>query len=383
MHLIFSKPTARAHSVSELGRYRPGGLTFKRGPASAPLASLCHGAAGIGYCLYRIGQRRRDGSALALADLWTQKAFAFSSRVDAFRVLRPDRASLFCSDPGLHFLRSLVSAELRDVQIANAAIRRFLTCSRRKSDSIDLIFGKPGLLLGCAEIIEAITTKGQHDVQAVRSRGDEIASEMITAVQHGKFSSSRSSNPITVAHGLGGLLFALLRWAGVVRFKKSSTVFDILDELASLSEPCGGYLQWPLHTQNPYLKHSWCSGTAGLVLLFALGHEISGRSSYGEASERTALTIPFKELPGGSLCCGLGGIAYAFLAVHRFTGSKTWLNRAREAARRAVAMSRERAFQDSLYNGLLGALFVLEDLEQPKTAGMPIFEPLRATSNPR
>jgi len=54
-----------------------------------------------------------------------------------------------------------------------------------------------------------------------------------------------------------------------------------------------------------------------------------------------------------------------------------WLQRARAVARRAAADSSKHFFRDALYKGAVGVALLAEDLKQPETAAMPLFEPTR------
>jgi eukaryotic-like serine/threonine-protein kinase len=79
---------------------------------------------------------------------------------------------------------------------------------------------------------------------------------------------------------------------------------------------------------------------------------------------------------GLDLCCGLGGRAYALLALHRASGDEYWLKGARGLVERAL---RPRVADDpfalSLYKGALGPAVLAAELPTPAVASMPLFEP--------
>jgi eukaryotic-like serine/threonine-protein kinase len=119
------------------------------------VASINCGAGGIAYALYRIARRRGDRELLALADVWTQKAFALSSRKKAFYEpalqIVPHtvgRVSLFHSISGLHCVRALVSSEMGDISVANRAIHAFVRHSRGPCDNPDLTLGRQACCWG-------------------------------------------------------------------------------------------------------------------------------------------------------------------------------------------------------------------------------------------
>lgn len=351
------------------------------------MASINFGAGGIAYALYRIARRRGDRELLSLADVWTQKAFALSSRKNAFygraSQITPDtvgRVSLFHSISGLHCVRALVSSEMGDISAANRAIHAFVKHSRRPCDNPDLTLGKASRLMGCAELIEATPASRVIDFKPVQQRGDEIARELVTLLRTGQIATSTSISHLGIAHGWAGFAFAVLRWARATGKKAHPIVEDALDELAALAEPHRGGVHWPAHnTSKPhsFWEDGWCKGTAGHTMLFALAHNVLRAERFGEIAERAAISAWASELPLGMLCCGLGGIGYALLAAHRLTGSALWLKRARTMARRAAADRSKRFFRDSLYYGAVGVAVLAEDLKQPELAAMPLFEPAR------
>ena len=369
---------------SALRRYALGGDALRDGPANAPVASINYGAGGIAYAIYRIAQRRRDPHLLALADAWSQKAFALSANEKAF--YDPDleiepstvgEISLFHSASGLQCVRALVSIAMGDPTGANRAIQSFVAQSRGPCDRFDLTLGKASLLIGCAELMEAMPIAWFFDVQAVRLRGEEIAGELVTLLRSEQMAKSTIISALGVAHGWSGLIFALLRWARAIGKEADPILVAKLDELASLAEPHGGGLRWPVRNVNftPSFMEGWCNGTAGHGMLFALAHDVLGTGRFGEIAERAAMSAWASEMQHGTLCCGLGGIGYAFAAVHRLTGSDMWLHRAHAAARRAAADSSKHFLRDALYKGAVGVAVLAEDLKQPKTAAMPLFEP--------
>ena len=101
----------------------------------------------------------------------------------------------------------------------------------------------------------------------------------------------------------------------------------------------------------------------------------AGRSRLPDLAEGAAWNAWEAGDGGGSLCCGLGGRAYALLNLHRHTGGREWLDRARDLANRA-AQDVERASEreDSLYKGKIGVALLAADLAHPETAAMPFFE---------
>lgn len=369
-----------------LRRYALAGKLFRDGPVDAPFASINYGAGGIAYAIYRIAQRRDDPSLLALADAWTQKALALASRRKAFYNadlgIKPGtvgKISLFHSASGLHCVRALVSMATGDSKGANRAIESLVAASRRPCPNPDLTLGKAGLLLGCAELMEAMPASGFFEKENLRTRGAEIAGELHTLVRSQHIATSESVTALGIAHGWGGLVFALLRWTRATGKDADPALALKLDELASLAQPHRKGLRWPVHNSNvpAVFTDGWCNGAAGQAMLFALAQDVFHAKRFGEVAERAAMSAWASKLQLGDLCCGQGGIGYAMAALYRLSGSAVWLKLARGAARRAAADRSKHFLRDALYKGAVGIAVLVEDLKQPETAAMPLFEPTR------
>jgi serine/threonine-protein kinase len=198
-------------------------------------------------------------------------------------------------------------------------------------------------------------------------------------LESGEMETSAAISMLGIAHGWAGIAFAILRWTRATGKHAQPVIEAALDELAALAEPHGAGVRWPVHNTRlaPSYMEGWCSGTAGYTMLFVLAQDVLGVGRFGEIAERAAISAWQAETKLGTLCCGLGGIGYAFLAAYRLTGSDLWLERARIASRRAAADSSKSFLRDSLYKGAVGVAVLADDLEQPKFAAMPLFEPTR------
>ena len=369
-----------------LDLYALAGEALRDGLPGTPRASVNYGAGGIAYALLRIAQRRGDPCLLAAADLWSQRAYALSAQEGAFynAELEIERKtvgeiSLFHSASGLHCVRALVSAAQGDAGAANRALHAFVEhtgrpySSEEPSGAPDLTLGKGSLLLGCAELMQSIPDLGVFDLAVIRTRGEEIASDLLMSLQAGPIESS-NLNTLGIAHGWGGLIFAQLRWAQAMRRDPDSVVGRRLQELAMLAQPHGAGLRWPIHHAGASFTDGWCNGSAGYAMLFALAHQLLRESNFGELAERAAISACASRSSLGTLCCGQGGIGYAMLSVFRLTGADIWLQRARTAVRRAAADRSKHFFRDALYKGAVGVALLTEDLQDPDGAAMPLFE---------
>jgi serine/threonine-protein kinase len=374
-----------------LERYALDGKLYRDGPAQAPVASINYGAGGIAYAIYRAAQRRRDTQLLALADAWARKALALANRRNGFynsalgiRTETVGRVSLFHSASGLHCLRALVSMAAGDAKGADRAMSAFVAVSRKRCDNPDVIVGKAGLLLGCAEMLEAMGGRRFANKKRVRARGNEIARELKRLVMSEDFADSKKIGFLGIAHGWGGLIFALLRWMRATGEKADTKMISKLDELASLAWRYRGGLLWPVKNANApaTFMGGWCNGAAGHAMLFAFAHDEFRAKRFGRIAERAATGAWLCKVTSSDLCCGQAGVSYSMAALYRLNGSPVWLRRARAASRQASvrgeAAVRSKFFlRDALYKGAVGITLLAEELKQPESAAMPFFEPAR------
>jgi len=276
----------------------------------------------------------------------------------------------------------LVSAAQGDCATANLAMRAFVEHSRGRTTNRSVLAtrrrngqGEPAARMrGTARIRSGLS--GVRACERAHA-GEELARDVLDFVESGPIDSSEQLTTLGIAHGWGGLAFAALRWARAAGQDPGPVVRTRLDELAMLAEPYGAGLRWPVANGRAAFMDGWCNGSAGYAMIYALAYEVLGTNALGEVAERAAISAYQSDITLGTLCCGQAGIGYSLLAVHRITGSPQWLERAHSCARRAAADRSPHFLRDALYKGVVGAALLVEDLQAPATAAMPLFEPLR------
>jgi len=365
-----------------LGRCGIGGTTLRDGPLEPPLASVNFGASGIAYAMYRLAVARDDASLLALADAWGERAASLANHEKAFAGGKL-QASLFHSPSGMHAVRALVGLACGRAERAADAISDFIAASRAPCDLDDLSLGRAGLLVGCAELLEAITASTLCDPTTILARGAELREAIARTVDAGSFATSASLPYLGLAHGWAGLLFALLRWSRACG-ESAERYRAKVDELAPLHEPLGKGIRWPECNRTvspPAYLPGWCHGVAGHTLFWTLAHERLGGSEYGVLAERSATSAWGASVDHGTLCCGLAGIGYACAAAHRVTGDGAWLGRARLAARFACDDRSASFHRDSLYNGAVGVVLLHGELGASSPAAPLVEQPRYPTAS--
>ena len=372
-------PSSRAPDRDVVGGFLARSEDTTPGPAdAAPVASLAYGAAGIGYALNRIAILRGDARLIALADRWVHHADVLADEPDAFYSdeLGVEQAvagevSVFHSVLGLPFVRVLVSAAIGDADAAQRGVARLVDQSRLRCDNPDLTVGRASVLLALAEIVEALPPADAASRALTLARGDELARDLTDVLR-----SDSTLHHLGIAHGDAGLAHALLRWATATGMNPDPVVAERLDELLAIAEPHAGGLRWPVERMSgtPHYVDGWCNGAAGHAMLFGLAYERLGRDDYAEAALSAAMSAAATETELGTLCCGLGGVAYALLCAHRISGDSSWRALAERTARRAARCHSPAYHRDALFKGEVGVAVLLEELRSAERPGMPVFE---------
>ncbi|HJP57998.1 MAG TPA: lanthionine synthetase LanC family protein [Gemmatimonadales bacterium] len=368
--------------IEDMARCRP----LERIGAAAPVASVTYGMAGVACALYRLALIRQDARALAAADLWIAHAIAARSRPDAFHNramgLTPraiGNVSPYHTASGVDVVDGLIAQAMGDNARYRAAADRFAAAARARCTGRDLTLGRAGVLIGAALLLDACPAGSRDAPAGLVALGNAAQGELLRrgAPPPGEMPGESSAG---IAHGDGGIAYAILRWTRSAGAPVPAEVDRVLDRLAALAQPDGRGVSWPRAGGDPQLGDDvpgWCNGPAGMVHLWTAAHRWSGRAVHRELAESSAWAA--WDAPGGypDLCCGLAGRAYALLALYRHTGDADWLRRARllgARAGRALERAGEMPYPLSLFKGAPGILLLLADLARPESACMPFFE---------
>lgn len=355
------------------------------GGLPAPTTSVMNGGAGLAYALLRIAASRQDESLLALADLWSTRALLAMGSDDAFwnaaLEIVPETVgenSFYHTASGVHCVHALIGRARADEWTQQLALDAFVAETAKPCEHVDIAFGRSGLLLGCALMLEALAPA--LDQRALRALGDGLRDSLSTQLAHQPaLAQSTELKTLGAAHGWAGYLYALLRWSEASATPPPAGVDERLAQLGELARPAGRGLRWPhaagATASDTALSASWCNGAAGFVHLWTLAHRLYGDESF-ERRAQLAGWGAYEGAPGsGDLCCGFAGRAYALLALYKHTGDTTWLTRARVLAdQAATSIGAGSLSRDSLYKGEIGVALLAADLEQPEHASMPLYE---------
>jgi eukaryotic-like serine/threonine-protein kinase len=360
------------------------GSELLAGGLAAPTASAMNGGAGFAYALMRIAATREDEDLLALADVWSTRAALAIGSDEAFwseqLEIMPQtfgESSFYHYVAGVHGVAALVASSRCDEPSRELATKAFAAAAREPGAQIDVAFGRAGLLLGCALLLEA--SSSPSEVRLLRPLGDALRDDLCARLaEQPALPECKELRSLGAAHGWAGYLFALLRWSEASSTPPSDEIEERLAQLAALACPVGRGACWPLEigaaaTDSP-LVGSWCNGAAGYVHLWALAHSLLGDEHFAGLARQAAWCAYESAPAGGDLCCGFAGRAYSLLCIYQSTGEAQWLSRARLLADRAASSIEAAALRrDSLYKGDIGVALLAAELEVPGYACMPLF----------
>ena len=215
----------------------------------------------------------------------------------------------------------------------------FLEALDRPSAGLDLTLGRSSILLGAAILLDALPTDELIDLSPLRSRGDTVLTELWQAID--------AKPDITVA-GIetqalptGGLDFFTPLSCGAVsprlRFHKASS--GVSENWRRLrSRPTVAWTGLDARTVRENPSPCLAGAMARAVMSFSgpLAHRLLGHPRYLHLAYGAAWRSWDAPDQIVTLCCGLGGRAYALLNLYRHTKEAVWLDRARALAVRGT-----------------------------------------------
>jgi serine/threonine-protein kinase len=351
-----------------------GGPVLARDGLPSPTASVTYGAAGIAYGLYRMSLVGPAPQLLALADAWSLRALALADTETglASPELEIGPATVGTVAPlhsrsGVYAVRALLDVAYGDTDAADDAVRSFVAATASPCCDIDLTLGRSGVLLAQSALFEAT------GLPVLAEAGAATFDDLLH-----RLAASPDLPFLGIAHGVAGVLYALLRWCAATEQPVPPASRHRLDELAALARRDRDAARWPVHPpgRGPVsYATGWCHGSAGYVHLWILAARLLVRPDLLDLAAQAGEAARTARPANLSLCCGLAGQAYSQLALYRATGDEAWLAGARSlaaAAERIGTAGTPHPF--SLYKGELGVAVLLADLAAPGYATMPFFE---------
>lgn len=356
--------------------------SFEENPLYMPWFSLYDGVGGLAYCAFRLATYEPSDITFATVAQWCQNALEQAEYGRFPRPMPPPPGSIFHTVAGIHWLNAL--ARLKQGDKAEASIGELLSAaSAMPRDTSDLFTGRAGLLLAYSQLLRA-ATESSILLAAVTESANALFHSLTAALVVELPLQTDCVLTINFAHGSAGIVYAVLHYCETIGVTPPNTSEKHLETLATLAQPVGKGLCWPVATPEPLTTQAWCrsslcNGAAGMVHLWTLAARLFSRDEYLQLARRAAFFSGQLGKPGPtSVCCGLTGRAYALLNIYRATREELWLKRATELGNIAMAVLRGQASIPSntvgLFSGRLGTMLLAFDLNAPLSSRTPLLE---------
>ncbi|MGE5184318.1 MAG: lanthionine synthetase LanC family protein, partial [Acidobacteriota bacterium] len=307
-----------------------------------PYSALAHGAGGIAYMWWQLGDvhRARRWLAALIADR-RRAAYAVSG-------VQPPASALLYGRAGLHWLAAATGASTAP----------FVRLARRPADDVELVQGAPGLLAGARLLL------AHEPDAAVHAVARALAERILARVRTRSRRPWRSTDAFGFAHGWPGALGSLLAWLAFTREPPPRWLVASLHRLRRA---------WSPRDADPRFAASWCNGAAGTLLLWTAAFAATGDDAFLAAARTAAVAALAADEQRSYVCCGRAGIAFALLSLARHDPAERWIGHARRLAV-AAAEPQPMTWPNGLYFGHPGIVCLAAQLACDRPEGFPAFE---------
>ncbi|KAI5633085.1 lanthionine synthetase c-like protein domain-containing protein [Phthorimaea operculella] len=302
--------------------------------------------------------------------------------------LKGRRISFVCGDAGPLAIATVISYQLGSKRPDN--LPDYKTISQKLISLISLLNESPNeIMYGKAGYLYALLFVNKH-IGKELIPAKHIQKVIAAIIQDGKdFAFQvKSDSPLLwqwhekiyfgAAHGMAGILYMILQ----------ARAYTTVSELRSLVKPAVDWLlghRFPsgnfpssLGSASGDRLVQWCHGAPGFTALCLEAHQVFEEEKYMKIALQCGEVVWQRGLcaKGYSLCHGVAGNAYTFLQLYQATKKPMHLYRACCFADWCVSEREgsERHRPDrpaSLFEGLVGRLYFLEDLQRPMQACFP------------
>ncbi|XP_047333328.1 lanC-like protein GCL2 [Impatiens glandulifera] len=335
--------------------------------------SLYVGALGTAFLLfksYQVNQNRDD------LNLCSEIVNACDSASSSSRDV-----TFICGRAGVYSIGALAAKHMGDDQLVRHYITKFKEINLIKDLSDELLYGRAGFLYACLFLNKNIK-EGVIPSSFIGTIVDEI-------IAHGRRLGNEKC-PLMfewyrkrywgAAHGLAGIMHVLMH--AKLKPDQADDVKRTLMYMIRHRFPSGNYPSSE-ENNNDALVH-WCHGAPGVAITMVKAAEVFGDREFMEAAIDTAEVIWNRGLLNRvGICHGISGNTYVFLSLHRLTGKREYLYKAKAFAsflleRAHTLISKGKMHRGdnpySLFEGLAGMAYLFLDMAEPNKARFPAYE---------
>ena len=357
----------------------------KTGLSTAPTSSVTYGAAGIAYYFYRLSCLFDNPQLLSSSEVWIHKALANTNVETAFYNPQLEitnetvgNVSLYHSITGALCVNALICSAMGPINLFKELINKFINAASPTSNKLDLTTGRSGLLIGCALIIESISSNDHFNKELSLKFGNETLKSIWDEIDELKpIREDKRIKYLGIAHGWAGILYASLLWCHLSRQPVPRNLLERINQLIECREYHNTSVSWRKKLNDPAVWTGWCHGTAGYIHLWTLANRFFKEEAFNDLALQSANHMNHStNVITSNLCCGLTGQAYACLNLYKHFDDERFLKKAIEL--KAIAISRvqdSNLILNSLYKGDIGLALLEADLYTPLFSAMPLFEP--------
>lgn len=305
--------------------------------------------------------------------------------------LKGRRISFLCGDAGPLAIAAVISYKLGTKKPATLPeyqdlVQRLINLSTLLNESPDeLLYGKVGYLYALLFVNKYISEKKGVP-------GNHIENVIASIVKSGKqFSKQmKCESPLLwqwhdkiylgAAHGISGILYILLQARSYINTTEiRSFIKPTLDWLLNQRFSSGNFPS-SLKSSSGDRLVQWCHGAPGFISLCLLAYQVFNEEKYLNIAIQAGEVVWERGLcaKGYSICHGVSGNAYAFLQLYQVTKKADYLYRAccfMEwcAVERPGTELHRPDRPASLFEGLLGRIYLAADIINPSEAKFPAF----------
>ncbi|XP_050345260.1 glutathione S-transferase LANCL1-like [Nymphalis io] len=305
--------------------------------------------------------------------------------------LKGRRISFLCGDAGPLAIATVISYKLGNRRPDNLPeysnlVKRLINLISLVQDSPDeLLYGRVGYLYALLFVNKYI---GERNAIPAKNIEKVITSVLKSGKQFSQ--QMKSESPLLwqwhdkiylgAAHGISGILYVLLQGRSYINADDiRSYIKPTLDWLLNQRFPSGNFPS-SLKSSSGDRLVQWCHGAPGFVPLCLLAYQIFHEEKYLNIAIQCGDVIWQRGLcaKGYSICHGVSGNAYAFLHLYQVTKSAVHLYRACcfmewSACERPGSELHRPDRPASLFEGLLGRIYLAADIVNPLEAKFPAF----------